>query len=222
MDFEQELRRIAERYAAAGYTTLIRPGPDQLPPFAKDFRVELAAVRANGGVLVSVKRNRQEMEEDRQMSRYAEVTNARPGWRYDFVILEGEGTMGRQASGAREFSDEDISHALAESERMVHLGFARPAVITAWAALESAMRMRLRAAGEAAGWGTQPRDMMNELYSSGVLSTAEFPHLERVFHLRNQIAHGFSPSEEDAGAVQFLSELARRLLEESREQKQPA
>ena len=69
---------------------------------------------------------------------------------------------------------------------------------------------------------TMPRSMMNELYSSGVLSRDEFLQLERLYQVRNQIVHGFASPASDVGAVQFLTSLAQRLLDESRPVKQPA
>ena len=58
--------------------------------------------------------------------------------------------------------------------------------------------------------------MLNDLYSSGILSHSEFRDLEGLYRLRNIIVHGFSVPEIGHGAVTFLSDTARRLLEESR------
>jgi hypothetical protein len=178
MDFEKELKRVSGVYAAQGYQVVLRPRPEDLPSFAKDFKIEILGKRAAEGVLVAVKRNRDEMAADPNMPQYAEITSAQPGWRFDFVILEAEQPGAREARGAQEFSGEEINGELAQAEHLVGTGFVRPAVITAWAALESAMRMRLRADGEQAGWGAMPRSMMNELYSSGVFSRDEFTQLE--------------------------------------------
>jgi hypothetical protein len=84
------------------------------------------------------------------------------------------------------------------------------------------MRTRLRAAGQKAGWGTEPIVMLNELYSSGVFSPDEFRRLEEVSQVRNQIVHGFSSPAFDPGAVRFLTEIAQRLLSESQNAKQSA
>jgi hypothetical protein len=84
------------------------------------------------------------------------------------------------------------------------------------------MRRRLRASGETAGWGTSPRPMLNELYSSGIPSAGEFRRLELVYRLRNEIAHGFTSRALDTGVVQFLVETARRLLTESQPAKKTA
>jgi hypothetical protein len=67
-----------------------------------------------------------------------------------------------------------------------------------------------------------PREMLNELYSSGVLSIDEFAQLERLAQVRNQIVHGFASPASEGGMVGFMSGLARRLVEESRPVKQTA
>src|SRR5436309_2280439 len=112
MDFEQGLKRLAERYSGQGYQVTVRPRPEDLPTFAKDFEVEIVARRAAEGVLVSVKKNRLEMAADKDMPRYAEVTGAQPGWRYDFAILEPEPPGARELRGAQELPDEDVEKAL--------------------------------------------------------------------------------------------------------------
>jgi hypothetical protein len=79
---------------------------------------------------------------------------------------------------ATEPSDEDTRQAIGDVERMLQAGFVQQALIAAWAVLETAMRRRLRAGGEEAGWGSSPRTMLNELYSGGVLQSRVFRDLE--------------------------------------------
>jgi hypothetical protein len=222
MNFEQELKRVADTYSRQGYQVTLRPGPEDLPHFARDFKVELVGRRGTEGVLVSVKKNREELEADANLSRYAEVIGTQSEWRFDVAVLESEGSMGRNGRAGLEFSGDDIKGVLTDAEHLVGTGFLRPAVITAWAGFEAAMRMRLRAAGGKAGWGSSPRTLLNELYSSGVLSVSEFRQLEKLSDLRNQIVHGFSSPDIDKGIVAFLTATARRLIEESKPAKQPA
>ena len=223
MNFEQELKKLAGVYEGRGYKVVVQPRADELPPFARDFKVEILGRRADEGVLVSVKKNRQEMEADKDdMPQYAEITSQHPGWRYDFAILEAEEPGAREMRGAQDFSGEDVVRTLGEAEEVARMGFTRAAVITAWSALEAAMRMRLRALGETAGWGITPRQMLNELYSSGVLSGEEFARLERLYQVRSQIVHGFAPLASDAEMVTFMAGLAHRLVDESRPAKQTA
>jgi hypothetical protein len=82
--------------------------------------------------------------------------------------------------------------------------------------------MRLRSMGETAGWGSMPRELINGLYSSGVLSPMEFERLERVHQWRNEIVHGFSSQEPTPDTIEFMSTVAKRLVDESRLAKQSA
>src|SRR5262249_13924890 len=116
MDFERELKRVASVYTDQGYQVVIHPRPEDLPPFARDFTVEIVGRRGAEGVLVAVKKDRAEMAADTDLPRYAEVIAAQPGWRFDFAILEGESPMGRGGNGVRDFSGDDIHKVLAEAE----------------------------------------------------------------------------------------------------------
>jgi HEPN domain-containing protein len=227
MDFEQELIRVVQSYRNQGYSVVPRPRPEDLPLFAKDFQLEIVGRRGNEGVLVAVKKNRDEVAADGNMQRYAETTGSQPGWRFDFAILEPENPKARDIRGASELSGEDFSRSLDQAVKLSAMGFSRVAVVAAWAALEAAMRTQLRALGQEAGWGSAPRQMLRELYSEGILSPEEFNQLELASYLRNQIVHGFSsqPAESEAGqaeVVRFLSEIARRLVSRSQQETQPA
>src|SRR4051812_49273398 len=105
MSFEQELQKVADLYRGQGYAVLVRPGPEDLPPFAKDFQIELLARRGEGSALISVKKNLTEMSAEKNMPRYAQVIAEQPGWRYDFAIVEADNRRRRELEGAQELSD---------------------------------------------------------------------------------------------------------------------
>src|SRR5262249_3417253 len=125
MDLLQEIKRLADVYQGQGYDVTVRPSVDQLPDFAKEFQVEILARRGAEGVLVSVKRNRDELAADRELPRYAEVTGAQPGWRFDLAVLEAENPKARELRGAQEFSSQDITHSLEQAEQLRSTGFTR-------------------------------------------------------------------------------------------------
>jgi hypothetical protein len=215
VDIEQPLNQIAERYRAQGYRVITRPGPDDLPPFAKDFKVEVLATRSDGGVLASAKGSPSEFQSDPNLSRYAEVIEKQPGWRYDVFVLGPDPQSIQPSRDAREPSDEAVTMSLDEAERMLQAGFVAQSLTAAWAALESAMRLNLRTQGSEAGWGTSPRTMLNELLASGVLSNSDFNALGSLLQLRNVLIHGFSAPPIQTSSVRFLVDIARRLLAET-------
>lgn len=81
--------------------------------------------------------------------------------------------------------------------------------------------MRLRVLGEPVHGGAGPH-LLNELYSSGVVSSAERDRLEELSRVKARVVHGFASPGADAAAVGFLADLARRLVAEARPVKQPA
>jgi REase_AHJR-like len=211
MDFEKELERIADQYRGEGYVVRTHPDQDALPAFAAGFDVDLLATRRDGGVLVEVKRDRAELASDPEVSRQAAVTNAQPGWRYDLVVLEPNHA---RRSGYREPSPEQIEQMLGEAERVAGLS-PQAAFVLAWAGLEASMRRLGQRAG-VGGWpGTQPPTLIRELYASGRISPDDFRRLEASRVLRTEVVHGLAPSATDAGRVQEVVGLARRLLAES-------
>ena len=215
MNFEERLNSVADGYKAQGYGVVVRPGPNDLPDFAKDFVVEVLANRPDGNVLASVKKGPSDLQADPNLERYAAVIDKKPGWRFDLFVV-GNGTLPpADLRDAREPSEEDIRRQLDEVDRMFDAGFATQSVAAAWAALESAMRRKLRAEGEEADWGTSPRTMLNELFSAGVLNNSDFRELEGLFQLRSVVVHGFTAPVIENSALQFLVETARRLLDES-------
>jgi len=222
MNIDQRLNNVAESYRSRGYTVLVRPKPDELPSFAKDFKVEILATGADGNVLASVKATSFDLEADPDVLRYSQIIEKQPGWRFDILVLGPEGGLPKQSRPAGEPSEDDIRRTLDEVERLLQAGFTQSSFATAWGALEAAMRRRVRAGGQEAGWGTTPRTLLNDLYSSGVISTAILRELEGLFQLRNAIVHGFSEPAVDRKAVRSLVDTARLLLAESQPVKQTA
>jgi|SRR5262245_33321998 len=223
MDIEQRLAYLADRYRSQGYQVVIRPEPKDLPDFAKTFKVEIVARRNDGSALVSAKKSPKELEADPNVANYAEITEKQPGWRFDVVILgPDDETKMPDRRDATEPSEEDLRLQIENVGKLLNANVNQQALVLAWSVLEAAMRRRLQAEGEEAGWGTSPRTMLNELLSSGALSNSVFRDLEGLFQARSAIVHGFTTPIVEPSAVHFILDIARRLLDESNLAKQSA
>jgi hypothetical protein len=223
MNIEQRLNYIADRYRSQGYQVAVRPEPKDLPDFAKAFKVEIVARRADGSALVSAKKSPKEFESDPNVAKYAETTEKQPGWRFDVVVLgpNDESKMPDKRD-AKEPSKEDLRLQFETVRHLLDANLNQQALVLAWSVLEAAMRRRLQTEGEEAGWGSSPRTMMNELLSAGALSNGEFADLEGLFQARSAIVHGFTVPIIEPSAVNFILDVARKLLEESKPVEQPA
>jgi hypothetical protein len=108
MNYEKELERIAEEYRDEGYAVITHPERDHLNGFPGDLGVDILVTRGNEKVLVQVKRTRADVEIDTSVPSRAAVVNARPGWRYDLVILEKETAVQRVEEKSQEPTDEQF------------------------------------------------------------------------------------------------------------------
>lgn len=223
MDIEQRLIYLADRYRSQGYQTIVHPQPKDLPDFAKTFKVEIVARRDDGSALVTAKKSRKELEADTNVARYAEIAGEQSGWRFDVVVLgaDDETNLPEQRD-AKEPSEEDLRLQTEIVRKLLDANLNQQALVLAWSVLEAAMRRRLQADGEEAGWGTSSRTMLNELLSSGALANSVFRDLEGLFQSRSAIVHGFTMPVIEPAAVHFILDVARKLLEESNMVEQPA
>ena len=213
MSIEQHLNVVADRYRNLGFKVVVHPTAGDLPPFATDFKVEILATKDSGSVLAVAKASPSELQADQDVARYSEVIVKHPNWRLDVFVLGPDTPAAPAMAEAREPTDEDIRLAASDAERMLKEGFVRPAFVTAWAALEAAMRRRLVASGGKAAYGISPRTILNELFSVGIFSNSVFRDLEGLFQLRNVIVHGFAVPPFPTSAVEFLIRTTSQLLE---------
>ncbi|VTR96731.1 Uncharacterized protein OS=Bacillus cereus H3081.97 GN=BCH308197_0973 PE=4 SV=1 [Gemmata massiliana] len=222
MNIEQRLNLVADRYRNLGFKVVLHPKADDLPPFAKDFQVQVLATKDDKSVLTVAKASPSELQTDTDVARYAEIIDGQPGWKLDVFVLGADAPALPGKGDAREPADDEIRRAIADTEQMLKAGFASQAVIAAWAVLETAMRRRLVSVGRKAVYGTSPRTMLNELLSTGGFSNSEFRDLEGLFQLRNIIVHGFAVPQFQNSAVEFLIRMAKQLLEAPPQVKQTA
>lgn len=211
MDFEKELELLSHRYQNEGYAVIRHPDADHLPPFAKDFGVDLMATRGDERVLIQVKHDRSALEADPNVPMQAGITNAHPGWRYDLIILNEGDPLRRITRDAREPSTEEIDEQLAYVEKLVHAGDFRAACVFAWATLEAAMR-HVASEIELYMPRKSPMELLRTMYGNGVLTKEHFDFLNRSFRVRTEIVHGMVPPAVDAGLVRGIVAATRYLL----------
>jgi hypothetical protein len=214
MDFDKELDKVADEYRAEGYSVIIRPGAGLLPPFAADFRPDLLASRADENALVKIKRDRADLEADRDLPHQAEIIGKQRSWRYDLVVLDGDDPVCRLARKVGEPSLAQTQEMLDEAERVVQVATPRAAFVLAWAGLTAAMRKTAQREGLNGKPGTQLVVVLHQLYANGPLSLEDFRRLDELRLVWMAIVNGLAPVPVDAAMVQTVVGIARRLLAE--------
>lgn len=213
MDISKAINEVCRNYVSQGFDVFPRPKRDDLPDFAKDFHIDVLARTTDVNVLIVIKRNRHAFAEDPEMQRYAKITTDHPGWRFDFVLFEGDKM---QVEGIHEPSEDDLKDWNGVAQELLKHSWINAAFTTAWALTEAAMRRRLQAEQSRVGWGTPPNQLLSDLVTNGMITVDEFDRLRKISRVRNEIVHGFARPNVTVEDIEFLLKLSDRLIDDSK------
>jgi hypothetical protein len=191
----EKVRQIAKQYESEGYTVLVEPRDDQVPPFVAGLGLDMIAFRGEEKVVVEVRATRSDLARSPRVARLAEAVNSQPGWRFDLVVLEQESPLQLRGMFDR-------------ARKAMSVGLLDMAAVHAWAALEAVMR---RMSGSER-YFSRSRDLLASLYSQGFLNRVEFERAREASTIRNQAVHGFVTSEIDPGLIEDTLALAQKLM----------
>ena len=139
---------------------------------------------------------------------------ARKGDEVVTIQAKMQGCSGKPAD-ARIFSAEfDGQYGLSmlkEAEILLRPETIRSALLTTWAAFEAIARTALHAAGHDVR-ELLPRVVIERLRDVGLITDQEFVKLIECQQLRNTLAHGLRPGSVPPETVQFVIDLAQRLM----------
>jgi hypothetical protein len=222
MSIESALQEVADRYRRNGYRVTLKPRGDALPPFAAGYDVDMIATDGKHHILTQVKTDLSDLSRDKSLPQLAEVTKSQPGWRFDLVILEQESPLEEAAAASGEPSVKQISELLVHAERSAEARDTLAAYLVAWAGLEAAMRYRSRLAKIAPAKPASAVVLIRNLFSHGLLNSKEMRRLDSAYKMRSRAAHGFPGTRIRRTDVDYVTSLARRLLEENGKSEQEA
>jgi hypothetical protein len=208
---QRELEQAAERYRLKDYLVEVRPSGPALPGFLDRFQPDLIA-RHNGEQVVVLVRSMAELAKQPELIRLAEVVNAEPGWRLDLVVPPPPGRTWDDWVEADESSPADINGLLNEARQLLGLGLFRPALMTAWAAVEAAMRHAARRE-RLPLQTTSPHLVLDALAEASALSDPDYQRLAEALRWRNVAIHGKQTNGLGAEPTEALLDIARRLLD---------
>lgn len=115
-------------------------------------------------------------------------------------------------SDEREPSPAQIHDMLDEADRALEASAPRAALMTAWAALEAALRRAVLRAGGQGRVGVAPVVLLRELFSAKELSEDDYRALETVRQLRTAAAHGLAHAPILSDTIGRLKSITQRLL----------
>ncbi|MEH2249688.1 hypothetical protein [Nostoc sp.] len=206
----ERLLKLAEEYREKGYEVFFHPNLEDLPDFLKTYRPDMIVRRGEENVVIEVKsRSSLNSSSNQYLGNLAQAVERHPGWRFELVMTNPEETTyPLKAEGS-----------LQEYEIESHLQVARQlttqhpelALLSSWSLVEATLRL-LAQKEELSLERFDPRYLINQLATEGIISKSEYQLLMNLLPLRNSIAHGFKTTELTQNSVYELIELTEQLL----------
>ena len=201
--------KTEEEYRNKGYTVL-REAPLEFMP---DFVADLVARKDDVAIVIEVS-TQAGLALNSRISELVETLRTKPGWSFE-LLLVGEPEKLDSPPLAQLLDDHEIQQRLDQAVRVLESGLAEAAFVTAWSALEAAIRALI---AEEVGTNsdiTMSGHVLDEAVFLGVISRSDYEDLRDLMKYRNAIVHGFSPSDFGNHMVTELIGRVKSILAES-------
>ncbi|WP_375497693.1 hypothetical protein [uncultured Nostoc sp.] len=206
----ERLLKLAEEYRQKGYEVFFHPNLEDLPDFLKTYRPDMIVRRGEENVVIQVKsRSSLNSSSNQYLSNLAQAVERHPGWRFELVMTNPEDTTySLKAEGS--LQEHEIESQLQVAKQLI-TQHPKLALLSSWSLVEATLRL-LAQKEELSLERFDPRYLINQLVSEGVISKSEYQLLMNLLPLRNSIAHGFKTTELTQNSVYELIELTEQLL----------
>ena len=211
---ERERQRtltLAKEYQSKGYEVIVGPTSEQLPDFLSGYHPDLLVKKGNEAFVVEVK-TRTSLTKNPQVRDLARLLQARPGWKFDLVLVSEEERIDAPED-VIPLEREEIFRRLQESERLLDAGAVEAAILTAWATSEAAVRLLVTAEGIVLDRPI-PVGVLKQAVMNGVISRDDYNFLERAMKYRNALAHGYKVPNLDSMLAKDLIQTTKHILED--------
>lgn len=206
----EQKNEVAREYMDKGYEVQ----RDVELDFVPGFRADMLARKDGETLVVEVKTASSLSRESRKKTRMDEMLESvdlKDGWS-TVLHLVPERERLRSPEGAEPFGWEDIAPRFADARRALAAGLPDAALLLAWSAAESAVRLALVDEGIVIKRVTTSGYTIGSAVVHGAITLRDADLLDDVVKYRNAIIHGFRVEAFDAERmIEGLSAIAGRL-----------
>lgn len=206
----ERLLGLAEEYRSKGYEISFHPGPEDLPKFLRNYRPDMIVRRGNEAVIVEVRSRRSLSSPDGQyLQTLARSVEQHPGWRFELVMTNSE-EFDYSPKPASSLQKLEIETRL-QTARQLSTQHLESAILYTWSLVEATLRLLTEYEGLSLQ-RVDPRYLVKQLVTEGVISRPEYQLLVNALSLRNAIAHGFKTTHLRQESVHELVDITEQLL----------
>ncbi len=202
---QQSIEELSAHYRLQGYKVNVRPQPYELPPSLSSFSeaIDLIAIKNDELVVIEVK-SRVSLIGDSEVKALAQAIQENENWRFELVVVNEPGEVVDDTTGLdRNRPNLKVASGVKQTQALLTAGFDAPALVSAWAVTEAALReLALR---ENVAFDERPvAQLIKNLAFLGLIDEKDYELLGNALKLRNSVVHGF---EAHANFKQIIDQL---------------
>jgi hypothetical protein len=199
----ERLDALAAKYRNKGYVVQIHPRTEELPPFLRDYDIDVVATSSAGNIVAQV-RAASRFDAD-QALKLAEAVERNPGWRFEMAFVSPP--VAPDVPVQEQLADDQkVTRMLENAETLSKEGHIEAAGLIAWSALETVLRRRAQSAAPEIERQSSAR-VLKKLYDLGGLNTQTYEKLNQLMQFRNAVAHGFQPRTAAPSMPEMIEEI---------------
>ena len=181
------LRNLQQLSEARGLKFYVNPPRDVVPDFLGDFRPDAIARGPQGGIIIIEVKLRRTPESERRLAEIARIVSAQKGWEFRAIYRT---PPTEETPSVANPTQQQLQSAFDEIEALTNGGHHTAALLIAWAALESLVRLATANSEAGTPRAFSPLQAIQTLAEEGYLENEAADNLRRMVKLRNAVAHG--------------------------------
>jgi hypothetical protein len=180
------LRNLQQVSEARGLKFFVNPPREVVPAFLGDFQPDAIAVGPEGGIIIEVKLRRSPTSE-RQLAEIARRVSGQKGWEFRAIYLTPPTD---ETPPIAKPTPEQLQATFGKIETLINGGHPAPALVAAWAALESLARLASANSEARRPRSFSPIQAIQTLAEEGYIENEAADRLREMAKLRNAVVHG--------------------------------
>jgi hypothetical protein len=216
------LAELVRTYQQRGYQVYREPDEvaSHIPFDLGGYRPDLLVEKGDEHILIEVRSEQSPLSIDRFQELTLKVRQ-HTGWR--FMVATSSRQHPAQLLGAIDelLSWKAAQEELANAELLLYHKLPAAAVLVAWSVLEALLRRHAEKVALPIDRQSSTT-LLKYLYSQGEISMSQYDQALELYALRNQLAHGYKPTQPVEPAVRRLLALVYELLQEWESEAQQA
>ena len=187
---DEKIHSLAQQYMREGFNVRIEPREEDLPFQLNHYRPDLIATKEDAGIIVEVKTSAARTQVERFQA-IAEEVGKHPGWRFLLVTLDDVDSKSLPGTIDDIPSWQQFAERLEQSHSLINSGNFEPAFLYLWSIFEGMLRRRAIEAHIPVERFPVLR-LINQMYTLGELSVAQYDFVRRAAETRNRVVHGYT------------------------------